>query len=115
MKTETMEAEEKNHLTYSFHPYFGYMPTLVKAKDGEETEELLYKLDPMYGFVPAKKDDESTEETDAKRKKREAGKITREKERTEKRGKKQENLNVPKKQMIGLKEVRNIFYHKTSF
>jgi len=79
MKTETMEAEEKNHLTYSFHPYFGYMPTLVKAKDGEETEELLYKLDPMYGFVPAKKDDESTEETDAKRKKREAGKITREK------------------------------------
>ena len=57
------------NLEYTFHPYFGYLPTPVQKND----EEQLYKLDPIVGFVPIETDDDDQEtELDAKRKKRDA-------------------------------------------
>jgi len=62
-------AKAYGNLEYTFHPYFGYLPTPVQKND----EEQLYKLDPIVGFVPIETDDEDQEtELDAKRKKRDA-------------------------------------------
>merc|ERR1712156_453502 len=63
-------AKAYGNLEYTFHPYFGYLPTPVQKND----EEQLYKLDPIVGFVPIETDDDEDQETelDAKRKKRDA-------------------------------------------
>merc|ERR1712223_834013 len=63
-------AKAYGNLEYTFHPYFGYLPTPVQKND----EEQLYKLDPIVGFVPIETDDDDDQETelDAKRKKRDA-------------------------------------------
>merc|ERR1739848_102512 len=62
-------AKAYGNLEYTFHPYFGYLPTPVQKND----EEQLYKLDPIVGFVPIETDDDDQEtELDAKRKKRDA-------------------------------------------
>merc|ERR1712150_406965 len=76
-KSEDDDDDQQHQFTYSFHPYYGYLPTLVKKGDADVAEEQFYKLDPVLGFVPAKTDEEDTQvETaaveEAKRKKREA-------------------------------------------
>ena len=43
MDMEKTKETNENDLKYDFHPYYGYIPTLVKAKD-EEQEEQLYKV-----------------------------------------------------------------------
>ena len=66
------EDAQQHQLTYSFHPYYGYLPTLVKKGD-DAAEEQLYKLDPALGFVPAKTDEvEPAVVEETERKKREA-------------------------------------------
>merc|ERR1719369_895296 len=59
---------KKDHLQYVFHPYHGYLPTVIKKEEG--SEEQLYKLDPLQGFVPVV-DKEGVDESPS-RKKRDA-------------------------------------------
>ena len=49
-----------HHLQYTFHPYHGYMPTLIETED--KKEETLYKFDHLLGFVPAEKETEAAED-----------------------------------------------------
>jgi len=62
-----MKADDENklHMQYVFHPYHGYLPTLVKKPEMKMNEQL-YTYNPMLGFVPVPEKVEEAEETPAK-------------------------------------------------
>jgi len=57
---DNAEQTSLHHLQYTFHPYHGYMPTLIETED--KKEETLYKFDHLLGFVPAEKETEAAED-----------------------------------------------------
>jgi len=79
MEDEDVEEGEKDvqdhHLQYVFHPYHGYLPTLVQKPEVTKMPEQLFTFDKMRGFVPVEPMEEETEAEEAeevRRKKREA-------------------------------------------
>ena len=79
MEDEDVEVKKNaqdNHLQYVFHPYHGYLPTLVQKPQMTKMPEQLYTFDHMRGFVPVEPMEEETEVEEqveeARRKKREA-------------------------------------------
>merc|ERR1711884_82198 len=79
MEDEDVEEGDKDvqdhHLQYVFHPYHGYLPTLVQKPEVTKMPEQLFTFDKMGGFVPVEPMEEETEAEEAeevRRKKREA-------------------------------------------
>jgi len=79
MEDEDVEEGDKDvqdhHLQYVFHPYHGYLPTLVQKPEVTKMPEQLFTFDKMRGFVPVEPMEEETEAEEAeevRRKKREA-------------------------------------------
>merc|ERR1719288_732591 len=76
MEDEDVEEGDKDvqdhHLQYVFHPYHGYLPTLVQKPEVTKMPEQLFTFDKMRGFVPVEPMEEETEAEEVRRKKREA-------------------------------------------